>query len=356
MQFVEGFLLLNTVLAAWPTKILAPYCDLSTANPLDINILYNKTGIPYWTIGPIVADNSGKPAWGGNTAIAKKFYLDNIAKLRKSGGDVILFFGGSGTEIAKDATDAVELQKSYQSIIDVYSATYITISIQAASLDNNNKTIDVRNQALAGLQTANPDLKISYTLPTYISGLDYTGIQILESAKKFKVNLSSVNLVTDDFQEKGTVLDGENGMGKYAIQAANGTINQLKQLKFQGTGVGFAPTIGQNNIKTQIFQLKNAEEVVNYSLKNEQISVIAYNSINRDNNNKLTKDSVVSGVEQDLYGFATIFKKWAGIEKKTDVTPFVPPTQTNPSSPSPTSGGSAVRIDMIAFVMLLFSF
>ncbi|KAJ3274164.1 hypothetical protein HDV01_003447 [Terramyces sp. JEL0728] len=307
--------------AQWPAKLLAPYTDITLFPTLDINTVQKQTGINYFTVGPIISDANGNPAWGGTTPATAQppFYLDKITTLRSNGGDVVLYFGGPGMEIARNTSSVNDLVQKYQSVITAYSATYITIDIEAsATLDSNAN--ELRNQALAVIQKNNPKLKVSLTLPTYVSGIDYTGLDILKSTIKNKVVLSSVNLITADYGTSGAP-NGATGMGGYAISAIEGTIPQLEKIGLKNQTLGVAPIIGANNVQGEVFRLEDAQQFAAYANKSSVIGVIAYNKLNRDTN---VNGTIVqsSQINQLLFGFASIFKPWAGINTPTDTTPL----------------------------------
>ncbi|KAI8893181.1 hypothetical protein BC833DRAFT_625133 [Globomyces pollinis-pini] len=330
------FILISAVVAEWPSRLLAPYCDITMVPIFNITRASIKTGIPYWTIGPIISDKEGNPAWAGTIPIKNDYYLKTINELREQGGDIIILFGGSGVEIARLSKTVDELASKYQLVIDKYQAKQIVLDIQGSAI-LDNPAIELRNQALKKLQARNSDLKISFNLPTYVSGLDYTGMNVIKSANGVGLKLHSVNLLTSNYGESGAP-DGKISMGAYAISALKGTYQQFQNLGFTYK-LGVVPMIGQNDVVNEIFTLQNANELVGFIETTPWVNTVSYNSINRDTN--VSGPLIVSSkLSQELYNFATIFKGWAGITKLTDTTPEVnlfKPSESQNSSPGYTA-------------------
>jgi len=101
-------------------------------------------------------------------------------------------------------------------------------------------------------------------------------------------------------------------MGQYAIAGAQGTRNQLINLGMSNVTVGIIPMIGQNDTSTEIFDLQDAQAVVDFAKKNSWVSRLSFWSINRDIANN-TVSSIASGshsgIRQVAYAFSNIFKQ-----------------------------------------------
>jgi len=102
-------------------------------------------------------------------------YVNDINSLRAQGGDVIISFGGAaGIELGQACTSVAALQAAYQSVVTKYNLTWIDLDIEGASIADT-ASVNRRNQAIRGLQAANPNLRVSYTLPVNPTGLDGNG-------------------------------------------------------------------------------------------------------------------------------------------------------------------------------------
>jgi len=175
--------------------------------------------IPVWSLG-----------WGGIGTIANdalpdgSTVLSQIQALRAIGGNVIISFGGSaGTDPAVAATSAASLQAEYQSVIDRYGITSLDFDIEGAAIANQ-ASINLRDQALVGLEAANPGLQISCTLPVLPTGLDQNGMNFIHSAVKAGLHIGVINIMATDY---GSAVDHGGAMGTDAIDAIKATESQL---------------------------------------------------------------------------------------------------------------------------------
>ena len=138
-------------------------------------------------------------------------------------------------------------------------ASPTSTSTSRAQPRDETAQITLRDQALVGLKSANPDLVISYTIPVEPTGLVADdGLNLLTSAKSDGVALSVVNIMTMDFGSSGTE------MGSAATEAAADTEAQIKAAGLSST-VGITPMIGQNDTSGEIFTLADATTVVNFA-------------------------------------------------------------------------------------------
>ena len=105
--------------------------------------------------------------------------------------------------------------------------------------------------------------------------------------------------------------NGKTDMAKYCIQCIQSVKDQLTNLNISSK-IGVTPMIGVNDIQDEIFTLDNATELINYCYKNDNIKLLSFWCINRDNGNKVNynyADCNYSGIEQSLYQFSCIFNK-----------------------------------------------
>lgn len=85
------------------------------------------------------------------------------------------------------------LQQKYQNVIDQYALSWVDFDIEGTALGDvaaNNR----RNQAIAGLQRNNPLLRITFTLPCSVSGLEAEGVNMLKAAKLAGVRVDGKSL------------------------------------------------------------------------------------------------------------------------------------------------------------------
>ncbi|KAJ3270596.1 hypothetical protein HDV01_007692 [Terramyces sp. JEL0728] len=335
---------------AIPSKFLAPYVDIMAFPTPEIYKFATNAGTKWFVLAFIIADGSGNPAWGGQTAITSPFYLINIQYLRNMGGDVCVSFGGyNGAEIATVTTDITKLQQQYQNVIDKYNVRWLDFDIEGNGL-SNTAAIDRRSQALAKLKAANPGLYISITLPALPSGLTSAGLYVVQSAQKYGLAIDVLNIMAMDYGGASVAPDGANGMGKYGIQAAQNTYTQVVALGFNNIKIGITPMIGVNDVAGEIFTLANAQEVFTFAQSTSWVQYLSFWSMQRDTsvNGPLYQSSQISQAD---FAFSNIFNKLSGTSSpvvqppvapvKTTAAPVVQPTAaTNPATNPPASSGS----------------
>lgn len=120
---------------------------------------------------------------------------DAASAIVAQGTKVIVAFGGAaGTEIARVITDPLELQKSYQKVIDANKISWVDFDIEASDLADS-ASVSRRNLALSNIRKFNKCLKISITLPVGLSGLTSEGLKLLQDAKNKGLTFDVVNIL-----------------------------------------------------------------------------------------------------------------------------------------------------------------
>ncbi|KAJ3155545.1 hypothetical protein HDU89_006511 [Geranomyces variabilis] len=292
----------------WNAKTLAPYVDVTAWPTFDIVAAAKTAGIRHFSLGFITADKAGDPSWGGYNKVSSGFMADAINTLRTQyHGDVIVSFGGAaGKELALKAKNVADLVKLYQSVIDAFKITWADFDIEGSTL-TNTKVNDKRNKALAIIQANNPGLIISFTLPTEIAGLTAEAVAMLKNAATNKLHVDVLNIMAMDYDP--ATCPGKtclSNMGQNAVKAATAAHATLSSIGFSTTKVGITPMIGVNDISGEIFTLNNAQEMVNFALKNNWVAFLGFWSANRDNKKKSTDLETSSGITQGDWGFCNI--------------------------------------------------
>lgn len=222
-------------LSAQPRKNsfkFAPYIDVSTRSSLDIIKLSQASGTKWFTLAFITADVDGNPSWGGSAPLLSNNFQDEISKIRKIDGDVIISFGGViGTELASSPSnsDLQTLVKKYQSVIDTYKVSKIDFDIEGKFLDDA-KTVDLRNKAISILKQKNPGLYVSYTLPVTTSGLASNALDLLNNAFQNGAAIDVINIMSMNFDPKDAP-NGNTEIGTYVTNSAKSTQDQFPNLK-----------------------------------------------------------------------------------------------------------------------------
>jgi hypothetical protein len=318
---------LNVSQVSWPAHVFAPYVDMGLYPTYDLVATAQNQGIKYFNLGFVVADSSGKPSWGGYTEYEisgtafDEAVRAQVAGVRSLGGDVAVSFGGAANqELAVAIGDVKTLQAAYQSVIDAYGLTRIDFDIEGAAVADR-ASIDRRSQALAALQqnaaAAGKPLQVWFTLPVLPSGLTNDGLYVLQSALRYGVTISGVNVMAMDYGDSAAP-SPQGQMGTYAIDAATATFNQLQTLYGASKSdaqlwgmIGVTPMIGLNDVTSEVFDLNAARQLLAFA-QQKGLGEIAMWSLNRDQQDPSGRIAYVSNTSssilQDPYEFSTIFK------------------------------------------------
>jgi chitodextrinase len=285
-----------------PNVLSAVYADISFTS---VQASYQANGQKYYALA-FVLGNGGAcvPAWDGTHPMSENYYASQINAIRAAGGDVIAVFGGAnGSDIASVCTTVSSLQAAYQAVINRYQFKWLDLNIEGG-LISDGASLDRRNKAIAALQAANPNLKISYTLPVMQTGLLQTALDLLSNAKANGVRIDYVNVMAMNYGPAGV------DMGQAAINAATNTHNQLVGLGIPAK-LGVTPMIGQNNTAGEIFDLADADQLIAFAKANSYIGWLSFWSLGRDNGGcagSTTASASCSGIAQNNYAFTIKFK------------------------------------------------
>ena len=303
------------------SKIVAPYVEMSDGAPYNVlPTVAANAGLKYITLAFIIADGeSCKAAWDDDTPItSENTYAGYIQSLRNAGGDGIISFGGAGgDELADVCTSTSSLQAQYQAVITKYNVTRLDFDIEEddGHAIDNEAAIDRRNQVIAALQAANPNLIVSYTLSVDPTGLENNAMYLLQSAQRFGVNVSTVNIMTMDY---GSTTDE----GTLAVESSNSTISQLNSIGMNAQ-LGITPMIGVNDPTPGLspiekLTLSDAQTITTYANGNSRVGLIAFWDLDRDSEcpNGATglqggqAPNTCSGVVQNTYQYSNIFEQF----------------------------------------------
>lgn len=293
--------------ADWPKRVFAPYMYLGTGDNFKLTDCDDAIGLKYYTLAFIIADRQNNPAWDGRTPMGRGLYAEQIAAIRKRGGDVLCSFGGEGgTEIAIAEKDAEALQAKYQAVIDQYKFTWLDFDIEGGNLQKNPEANKRRNIALAALQKKNPGLTISYTLPAGTDGLSRASRDLLADAKERGLVVHSVNIMVMYFGAEAR-RDGkkESDLG---IASALKTHEQTVKID-PGIQIGLCPCIGTNGSREEIFNQEDAKALKAFADKTDWVCSLSYWSINRDSATNHGGDTSAE-IPQHPWDFANTFKSF----------------------------------------------
>jgi len=294
--------------------MFSPYIDMAMSQDADLTAVSHASGIQNFTLAFMLASNQGI-GWQGQGTITDDTLsngttmLQQVQAVQAAGGHITISFGGAaGTEAALAATSANQLQAQYQSVIDRYHVDSIDFDIEGAAVADQH-SLSLRDQALVGLQAANPGLKVSFTLPVLPTGLTADGLHVLQQAQVDGVRIDRVNIMTMDY---GQSVDNNGQMGVSAIQATQATEQQLASIGLNAK-IGITPMIGVNDIASEVFTKADAQALVNFAKTDPHVDMLAMWSVARDNGNSAgahyaSSDS--SGIAQQPFEFSSIFHQY----------------------------------------------
>jgi hypothetical protein len=280
-------------------QFFSPYVDVTIG--IDINDISKATGQKVFTLA-FVTGEKGEPVW--NTFPVKEaHYLSEIQAFRKSGGEVMVSFGGqAGQELALQIPTVEGLVAKYQEVIDMYEIKMVDFDIEGPAT-GDIASLTRRSKALKIIKDNNPGLFVSFTLAVGPFGLVDAGKNVLKIAVDNGLKIDSVNIMTMDYF---VPLDGKT-MGEVAVQAATFAAKQIKDLKMDAK-LGITSMIGVNDNPSEIFNQKDAREVLAFARSNFFVGSIGIWSADRDHNDADASVASSSKIEQTEFEFTNIFK------------------------------------------------
>ncbi len=331
-----------------PTAVLAPYYDMGLDGADNLVAVSEASGIKTFTLAFIQSSGTNTIGWAGGGTIAGATVpdgsgttiLSQIQAFQAIGGNVIISFGGENGVDPAAVTGATvaSLEAEYQSVITTYGVEKLDFDIEGGQVADT-ASINLRDEALAALEKANPGLQVSFTLPVLPTGLDANGLNVVESAKAAGVKLSVVNIMTMDF---GGSFDTGQSMGTMAIEAIQATEAQLAAIG-ETAKMGVTPLIGVNDDSAEVFTLADAQHLADYVATDPDVARVAYWSVARDNGSDATEPSATSsGVAEKNYEYAAILEQTTGAVAFPAAPLPAPSTPTGLTAQKTTSSSTAL--------------
>ncbi|HEX5201005.1 MAG TPA: carbohydrate-binding protein [Actinoplanes sp.] len=286
----------------------APYVDMGAWPTPSLPTMVSSGNLRNVTLAFITA-SACKAMWFNAYDPRQGWARDQIDAVRARGGDVKISFGGAtGIELAQACTSVAALQAEYQAVVSAYHLKFIDLDIEG-SATADPASVARRSQALAGLQRANPGLRVSFTLPVLPEGLTADGLGVVRSARDAGVTVDLVNVMAMDYYRAGDY-------GNFAVDAANSTFAQLKSL-YPGRAdaqvwkmVGVTPMLGQND-DGRVYDQADARQLVAFA-QGKHLGMLSFWELGRDKNACTGALYMCTNIPQQPYEFSRIFAGYTG--------------------------------------------
>lgn len=296
-------------------KLFAPYIDMGLGASENVVATAQAAGLKGITLAFLVSSGNCNFGWGGVGGTLPTDNLPNgtsmqtvVQQLQANGMQIIISFGGAVGSITGGCTSASALQSNLQQVISRYNVKMLDFDMEASDTLGNGPGLQPLDQALKALKTANPGLTVSYTLPVEPFGLINTGLAVLQQAHADNFNPDVINVMAMDY---GSANDNNGQMGLDATLAAQNTHNQVQTAGLTSS-IGVTPMAGVNDGGIEVFQLADANTLLNFAESNSYITRIALWSFSRDNGSCPTNpgfaQATCSGISQSNFQFSQTFE------------------------------------------------
>ncbi len=307
-SFLLSMLVVPFAQAEWPARVFAPYMYIGAGDDFQITQCDDACKQKHYTLAFIIADKQNNPAWDGRWPMDENRYADQIAEIRKRGGDCIISFGGeAGKELALVEPDVDKLQAMYQAILDRYHFTWLDFDIEGKAMKDHDAN-HRRNTVIKNLQAKNPALIISFTVPVDPDGMNAESIKMMTDAAAQGVKIHSANVMTMFF---GPKFNKTMTMMQMCTASANKAHEQTTAID-PGIQIGLCPMIGHNEDMHEDFTVDDANKLADWASKTPWVCSCSFWCSNRDATMAKHKDgNTDSGVEQKPWDFTKAFQPFA---------------------------------------------
>ena len=176
--------------------VFSPYIDMALTADDDLAAISKALGIENYTLAFMLSSGKGI-GWQGQGSIADDTLvngttiLSQVQAIQTAGGRVTISFGGAaGQEAALTAPNAGTLQAEYQSVIDRYRVASIDFDIEGAA-EGDQALFDAARQGARRPRAGQSRSSGPFTLPVLPTGLDASGVDVLQAAAKDGVRIIS---------------------------------------------------------------------------------------------------------------------------------------------------------------------
>ena len=321
----------------------APYYSTLDSSGPDLGSVMSATGQKAFDMSFILANGgSCSPSWDGTDPVSSDSQVSSVInEVRSDGGDVIVSAGGyNGTKLGQVCSSAAATAAAYQQVITTYGLHAFDFDLEEPEIESST-AIAYELGAAQILQSEDPGLFISITIPSTATGANYFGQLLLNEAK-------SLGFTPNDY----TIMPFDGG-----FSGASSQVTALQDFHSQLVSTfgwssaqayaheGFSGMNGRTD-SAEYFYQSDFQTVLNFAESNG-LGRYTFWSVNRDrecnppsNNGSLSSEC--SSVTQNPWDFTAYTVAFANSTSVTSTpTPTPTPTTSSPTpTPTPTSSGS----------------
>ena len=314
----------------------APYDMPLDNNPPNLTQVLAATGEKAYVLAFVLAQNETTcaPAWDGGSAVVSSGDAvgSQINALRAVGGDVAVSFGGyNGTKLGQVCGSASATAAAEQQVITAYGLHAIDLDLEEPEYEN---TAAIANELGAAqiLQSEDPGIYISVTMPGTTSGTGWFGEQLLDEAKSLGFTPNAFTIMPFD--------GGFSGASSQisALEAFNGiltsTFGWSSATAYAHEGVS---SMNGRTDSAEYFYQSDFQSVLSWA-ESVGLGRYSYWDVNRDlqcnpPDNNGTLSGTCSGVPQNSWDFTKYDAEFAGA---------TPPVSSSPSASASASASPTV--------------
>ena len=321
----------------------APYYSTLDSSGPDLGSVMSATGQKAFDMSFILANGgSCSPSWDGTDPVSSDTQVSSVInEVRSDGGDVIVSAGGyNGTKLGQVCSSVAATAAAYQQVISTYGLHAFDFDLEEPEIESST-AIAYELGAAQILQSEDPGLFISITIPSTTTGANYFGQLLLNEAK-------SLGFTPNDY----TIMPFDGG-----FSGASSQVTALQDFHSQLVSTfgwssaqayaheGFSGMNGRTD-SAEYFYQSDFQTVLNFAESNG-LGRYTFWSVNRDrecnppsNNGSLSSEC--SSVTQNPWDFTAYTVAFANSTSVTSSpTPTPTPTTSSPTpTPTPTSSGS----------------
>jgi hypothetical protein len=274
------------------------------------------SGAKYFNLAFVLDSGGCTPAWNGlaSTPVSSDSTVTSVvSKVRAAGGDVAVSFGGyNGTELGATCGGASGLAAAYQKVITKYNLTRIDLDYEGDDLDSNMAT---RFGAIKQLESSNPNLKVSLTIPSTTVGLPDTGKDEIRQAIAAGARLDIINFMAFDYggpaASMASSVEGITVMTKDQLKSLYGWDDATAY-----GHLGLQLMNGHTDQPSELFTQATFSTLLGYA-RSKHFGWFSYWSLNRDRECDPSvphnwAEGYCSSVSQQPYDFAKIVAQYTG--------------------------------------------